>query len=44
MIELLLQQADIGEMCLLSPAFAAVAQKRSIALVAPQQTPHALGY
>lgn len=44
MIELLLQQAGIGEMRLLSPAFAAVAQKRSIALVAPQQTPHALGY
>jgi protein ImuA len=44
MIELLLQQAGIGEMRLLSPAFAAVAQKRSIALVAPQQIPHALGY
>jgi hypothetical protein len=42
MIELLLQQAGIGEMHLLSPA--AVAEKRSIALVAPQQTPHALGY
>ena len=44
LIELLLQQAGIGEMRLLSPALASVSQKRSIALVAPQQTPHALGY
>jgi protein ImuA len=44
MIELLVQQAGIGEMRPLSPALAAVAQKRSIALVAPQQTPHALSY
>jgi protein ImuA len=44
LIELLLQQAGIGEMRLLSPALGSVSQKRSIALVAPPQTPHALGY
>ena len=44
LIELLLQQAGIGEMRLLSPALASVSQKRSIGLIAPQQTPHALGY
>jgi hypothetical protein len=44
MIELLLQQAGVGEMRLLSPALASVSQKRSISLVAPQQIPHALGY
>jgi hypothetical protein len=44
MFELLVQQAGVGEMRLLSPALASVSQKRSIALVAPQQIPHALGY
>jgi protein ImuA len=44
MFELLVQQAGVGEMRVLSPALASVSQKRSIALVAPQQIPHALGY
>jgi len=44
MMELLVQQAGVGEMRILSPALASVSQKRSIVLVAPQQTPHALGY
>jgi protein ImuA len=44
MIELLVQQAGVGEMRVLSPALASVSQKRCIALVAPQQISHALGY
>ena len=43
-IELLVQQAGVGEMRILSPALASVSKKRSIVLVAPQQTPHALAY
>ncbi len=44
MTELLLQQPGIGEMRLLGPAIAAVSDKRSIALIAPQQVPNAHGY
>jgi protein ImuA len=42
--ELLLQQAGVGEIRLLGPAFVAVSQTRSIVLVAPQQVPNAQGY
>jgi protein ImuA len=43
-VELLLQQAGVGEMRLLGPALVTVSQKRSVALVAPQQVPNGLGY
>ena len=39
LIELLLQQAGIGEMRLLRPALAAIAKKRRIALVQPPHLP-----
>jgi protein ImuA len=43
-VELLVQQAGVGEMRLLGPALVTVSQKRSVALVAPQQVPNGLGY
>lgn len=44
LIELLLQQAGIGEMHLLRPALAAIAQKHRIALVQPPHLPQAAAW
>ena len=44
LIELLLQQAGIGEMRLLQPALCAIARKRRIVMVQPPHLPHAAAW